>query len=358
MKFKIFFLYLILSNSVVYSDSSIKVYGNNDFYLSSEPIGLTGVNKQWRSGSFYGGTFQIANLHNELGVNYSNKFKISTGYQQEYNLGFSSDTADYYYGTQNKGLLPNKKYTIDLKAEAYRAKTWKASKVFDVKQGQVSIGIKVLEASGLQYGSIKGISTSNNSGKSDQYQAKILYYYDNDRLLDRPDVVAPNGRGYAIDIETKLPINEKLSLNANLRDLAGYIKWQNVPFTEADLISGTKVIDDDGFIKHLPHLSGKIGYQQKLKQKLKPKIDINIDYQLKNKNYSIISQYKHNTYEDLVSIGFAKKSNYSKKSMSLWPQTKSVDFGFQYKKTFVGLGLQHFDLDKNRTVHINVGYNF
>jgi hypothetical protein len=358
MKINIFFICLVLCFSIAYSDSSVRIYTNNDLYLSSEPIGLSGVGNQWQSGKFYGGTFQIASLNSELGVNYNNKFKISTGYQQEYNVDFSPDTSAYYYGTQNNKLIPNKEYEIDLKANAYRAKTWKISKILPIKQAQITIGLKALEASGLQHGSIKGTSISNSLGNSDQYKAKMLYYYDVDRLLDRPDVIAPKGRGYALDLDAKVPINERLSVNAKVHDVAGVINWQHVPFTDADLTSGTKIIDDDGFIKHLPHLSGKIGYQSKLKQNLKPKIDIKANYRLRNKNYSIISQYRHNVYEDLVGIGFSKMSANSELSMSFWPQTKVVDMRYQYKNFFTEIGLQQFDFDRNRFFHLNLGYGY
>lgn len=319
----------------------LKPYFQTEAFLMSSPISLEGVDSQWRKGSYRGGDYQYGSLWSEAGVKKGN-LSISGIYRQEYQLKFSPDTADYYYGVQHHKLDPNRTYQVNLEISDYKAKGLRAAKTFQpVGNLSFSLGGSVLQASGLQAGQLTGSSVSSADGKDHNYSASVNYQYDQDHLFDRPNVQAPQGLGYALDANLHWQATPKLEVDLAARDLLGEIQWSNVPFTDAQLTSNVKTVGADGFTKIKASLSGKNGYKDTFKQVLKPKLDAKVKYQIDNQGRVAMLAIKHVPYQTLVGVGGEMPVAHGLLNTVVWPESKLITLEYSHKHAAIAIGLDN-----------------
>lgn len=346
----------LISLAVVGAEK-IRPYVNSEIFLQSEPITLGGAFDDWKSGEYQGGELQYGSIWLESGVK---RGDLSLGllHRQEYIAKFSSDTADYYYDSQQHQLDAGRNYKIDLETQSFKAKGLRLQKQFDINERiQISVGGSLLNARGLQNGTLSGFSTAESSGKDQNYQANLDYYYDQDRLLDRPNVNEPSGKGYALDAKIRWQPTKEWDFDIVLKDVVGEISWDDAPYTKAILNSGNnKVVGSDGYTKITPQLKGVEGYQSSFKQKLKPKADTVIKYDADLDGYSTYVAIKHIPNKTLWGVGKETPLLNGKVSLSIWPQDKLMYLGYSRKKANVFIGLDDVDLSKVNTVWAGVEF--
>lgn len=269
---------------------------------------------------------------------------------------FTTDAADYYYGTQQHQLDPDRTYQLKLETSAFKATGLRAQHKFQAtEQLTVAIGGSLLQAKGLQDGTLVGQATTDSSGKDQSYHAVVDYQYDQDRLLDRPDVLAPQGIGYALDARLDWQATERLGVNLVVKDILGEIHWNDVPYTSATLTSDVKTVGSDGFIKVLPSVSGKEGYLDSFRQTLHPKVDAQAKYQFDRNGKSISALVKHVPEKTMWGIGGELPVANRQLSVSLFPEENFLNIGYSGKRSELSIGMDSFDPGSANTVWVSFG---
>lgn len=332
----------------------IKPYFKTDSFFLSEPVAIRAARKQWDGQYHQNGEKQIGSLQVESGVKRGD-WSAGILYRQEYQVHFDSDTADLYYAIENNAdLTTDRVYQIALESYAFRGLGARLSKHFKpTKNIDLVIGGSLFSASHMQEGSILGSALANTDDEY-EFEFDVDYNYSEDILFERKNDDKPDGIGLSLDLDFNWQPNENFQLNANIRDLAGAIFWRNVTYTKATANSDTVTVDDNGFTKVNPVLSGTEGYYSSYTQRLRPSADLKVDYQLNNSNYIASLKTKH--YEDLnlFAVGGSRAVANGKLALHYWPQIQTLEANYQGKRAGLSLGLDKLDLSEARTFWLSV----
>ena len=270
-------------------------------------------------------------------------------YRQEYRTEFTKDTADYYYDSQQHQLEPNRKYQLNLETHSFNAKGMRLQQKFTpVENLEINLGGSVLQSYALQDGKLIGNSTANANGKDQNYTGNIEYYYDQDRLFDRPDVNAPRGKGYSVDANVNWEISDHWEADVIIRDLLGELYWDKAPYTNAKIDSDVKVVGADGYTKVKSKLAGKEGYKNDFRQKLQPKVDAVLKYN--SNNSATFLAIKHIPEKTLWGIGKELPMMKGTVTASFWPEDKLLKVGYARKHLNLFVGSDNINPVKANTV--------
>lgn len=327
----------------------------SETFLQSEPITVKGALNDWREGDYRGGEKQFASVWLETGVKQGDR-AVSGLYRQEFQARFSPDTADYYYGTQHHQLDPERTYQLGLETFGFKAQGLRVQQAFHpADQLKLVVGGSLFHASSLQSGTLQGQAVTNGNGKDHDYQADIDYTYDQDRLLDRPDVDAPHGIGYALDANLHWKPGDRLEADLVLRDLLGEISWNNVPYTHATLTSDIKTVDSDGFTKIKAGLNGNEGYRDSLRKTLQPKADASIQYHLEGGKKTALLALKHVPGQTLWGMGGGMPALRGHLNTTVWPDAKMLVIEYEHKGIHVTAGIDNLNPVDANTVWLGLG---
>lgn len=359
MQRPVFLLLIIGCTICLYSGISVsgevKPYFHSDMFLQSEPISIDGALHEWRKGKYRGGESQYGSVWLETGVKKGDT-ALSALHRQEYQATFSPDAADYYYGTQHHQLDPNRSYRLELETHSFKAQGVRVQQTFQPsKKLTLSVGGSILQASSLQDGRLSGQAITDASGKDQTYEASVRYQYDQDRLLDRPDVIAPKGIGYALDASLQWQATDKLAVGIAARDIVGEINWDDTPYTDAKLTSTTKTVGDDGFIKIQPGVQGKEAYLDSFRQTLRPKLDASAKYRIGETGETALLALKHVPEQTLWGVGGETPALKGTIAATLWPEGKLLQVGYTRKHVELSVGLDNINPADANTVWLELG---
>ncbi|PID46559.1 MAG: hypothetical protein CSB47_03305 [Proteobacteria bacterium] len=335
---------------------NISPYIEFDSFLLSEPIALDAINKNWNADYHPHGENQIASIWLESGVK-KGDWSYGALLREEYQLNFSTDTADLYYNTANNKDLPlNQDYQLDLDAYRFRGRGIRISKhVITNNKFEFRLGSSLFYASHLLSGGLSGFANANSINKY-TYNFGVDYQYDEDVLTGRKGTTPPDGIGLAIDTEVKWKPTEKLQVNANIKDLVGAIYWKNAPYTKAVANSNTVTIDGNGFTHVNPVLTGIEGYRSSYTQQLKPSVNLSAEYSINTSPYSITLQGKHSGNLSLFSVGGSKKTGRGKVSLHYWPTIKTIEAYYRLKNIGLSVGLDDLNFSDTRAFWLTIKY--
>ena len=196
----------------------------------------------------------------EVGVKMRNGWKVGAFVRHDYYTRFNPDTVRLIH--QDKNDLPvdtNQHYDLwlavhHLKADGIRIHLPK----LEYESFQIGLSVSVFHGTGLIDGEVSGqIDTTSNSFSG---LVDLDYRYDRDRLLNR-EANSPEGWGFGFDFEVQWQISPSIELDLRVKDIAGQVRWDQAPFTTAQLTSSTVNFDQNGFIETTPALSGFEGYR-------------------------------------------------------------------------------------------------
>lgn len=327
-----------------------------DSFFLSEPTAISAARKQWNGQYHPNGDKQIGSLRVESGVK-KGDWSIGLLYKQEYQVHFDSDTADLYYSIENNtDLTTNRRYKIDLESYAYRGFGARLSKHFKpTKNLDLLVGGSVFSASHMQEGNLSGSALANADDEY-EFEFDVDYNYSEDILFKRKNNDKPDGLGLSLDLDLNWRPSKRLQLNANINDLAGAIFWRNVTYTQATANSDTVTVDDQGFTKVNPVLSGVEGYHSSYTQRLRPSANINIDYGLNNPIYSASFKSKHYKDVNLFAIGGRRNLGDSKLALHYWPQIRTLETAYASKRFELTLGLDDLNLSNSRAFWLSLKF--
>ncbi len=225
----------------------------------SEPVSINAALDQLQ-GDFTPG--EEAFTHNEIALGFRRgPWSFSWLARYDYHLRFHSDTAELIYLEENR--LPvqhNRTYQVDMKSNRLSAQGLRLAYAFEPAMDiQMELAVSYLRASQLIDGKISGAITTDDSGHYSG-QAWVDYVYNRDLLLERP-VNAATGQGLTLDLHADWQINPHWAVGITSQDLFNIIRWNNAPYTTAQVSSSVVTFDANGFIDTQPVLSGVEGYR-------------------------------------------------------------------------------------------------
>lgn len=246
------FITLLLSAPPLYA---LESYINMEGFVYSAPVPYKAFVGDWSS-DFQTGDSALGYSWLEAGV-HNGHWGIALVQQQYAQVRFSNDTAELYYLTENKlPITPNRTYDIDLMVNSFSSE---GVRLFHRHQPfptlSLQMGANILKGDELQVGRIHGNITSINDRDYNFDNIQLDYHYSEDKLFNN-NPEAPQGNGLALDFAAHWKINTSNELSVNLRNLGGFIKWKQSPYTIGTIESDNKTYDSEGNVTVSPSLNG------------------------------------------------------------------------------------------------------
>lgn len=211
----------------------------------------------------------------ESGVGFKN-VEFSIIHRNDYNLYFSQGAAQFAYLNKNRKTIPfGHRYDVDVWANQYQMTGAKFG--FTLPFGRtvdVHVAYSHLYASEAVSGYL-GKDPNGEGGYIAMVEREMggqtrrmldgdLYtdYFFTDDPLFRNSVNAPTGQGYAVDLGFTWQVSDQIRLKVMGYDLAGDIRWKNMPHIVAEATSENFVTDEDGVVSVVPNFRGRQTYDR------------------------------------------------------------------------------------------------
>lgn len=308
-------------------------------------------------GSVFPGTDEhaLSHLDWEVGTQLRSGWGVGIFFRHDYYTHFSPDTVRLMH--QDKNDLPvetNQHYDLWLSIHHVRADGVRLH-MPQAKGDSLQFGLSVslFHATGLIDGEISGeINTTTNSFGG---LVELDYRYDRDRLLDRK-ADSPKGWGLGIDLEVQWQATQQLDVHLQLKDIAAQIRWEQAPYTTAQLTSSTVNFDENGFIETTPALSGFEGYKT-YTQKLPLQSTLQISYRMSDLYGLHLVDEVYST-EHFPSIGASHWSGGDRYNLAWQLRSQALQIGWQNEALRLKITLDHFNLKKTKTFGVELSMRF
>ncbi len=335
---------LLLSSSPL---SALESYLEMEGFVYSGPMPYGEFTGQWSSGfqeknSAIGYTWLEAGVHNQ-------QWGLSIVQQEYAQMQFSGDMAEFHYLTQNRRPLEaGRRYEIDYQINAY---TTEGVRLFRRLQPQPNISLQLgahfMKGSDFQSGRIRGSITTLSDRDYDYDNLQIDYRYSEDRVFNSV-VESIKGEGIALDLAAHWEINRNNQLSLQIRNLAGYIKWKNSPYSVGTLTSDDKEkeYDENRYVTVNQTLNGTTQtetYRQPLSILWQAKFEHH--YSSRNRLHA---QIVGSEVQNFYSIGISHRI-FGKQNLKLLYTLNTRAFGLAYESDQFKLQIQLDNLKPNRS---------
>jgi hypothetical protein len=209
-----------------------------------------------------------------------NSWRVAGFNRGELFIDTNRDTVEFFYRNKKHLDLPTgKQYDINLAASGFAAYGVEISygRKLDALITGLAAGVtlRYLNPQTLQDGAVTGIVTPNGP-KSYDFDLKLDYAYGRNILYKRKDEHLGHGYGYSADAGLLFQ-SPHLRLEALVRDIAGTIVWNSVPYTNAVAGSDTITTSPDGYQEFRPTIHGFEGHKE-YRQRIPIKTDLIAKY--------------------------------------------------------------------------------
>ncbi|MDF1644819.1 MAG: hypothetical protein P1U80_11615 [Pseudomonadales bacterium] len=331
-------------------------YSELDTFSYGGPLPLRQlINNMKGSASLGDEEHALSHFDWEVGMQLENGWRIGAFLRHDYYTRFDPDTLRLIH--QDKNDLPvetNQRYDIWFKIHHLKADGVRIH-MPQLNHGswQLRLSVSLFHARGLSDGTISGqIDTTSNSFSG---LVDLDYRYNRDQLLDR-QVDSPVGWGYGIDIELQWQPSSSINAYIQIKDIAARVRWQQAPFTTAQLTSSTVNFDSNGFIETTPALSGFEGYRS-YTQKLPLQSKMQISYRVAGQ-YSLFATNEIYSTEHFLSIGFTHTTRGVAYSLGWQIRNQALQLGWQRESLRVKLTADHIVRKKIKTFGIELSWLF
>ncbi|MCR6650327.1 MAG: DUF5723 family protein [Cellvibrionaceae bacterium] len=209
----------------------------------------------------------------ESGVGYKN-VEFSLIHRNDYNLYFSRGASQFAYLNKNRKTIPyGQRYDVDVWGNQYQVSGAKFG--FTLPFGKsVDVHVAYSHLYGTEavsgylgkdpngeggYISMIAVQEGNNTVRRLDGDLYTDYFFTDDPLF-RNSVDAPTGRGYAVDLGFTWKMSDRLTLDVMVLDLAGELRWKNMPHIVAEATSENFQTDPDGVVSVVPNFRGTETY--------------------------------------------------------------------------------------------------
>lgn len=217
-----------------------------------------------------GGTHVFSRNSLELGVRHQD-LSFSIIHRNDYNLDFTPDAAAFSYLTKNNQPVPlDEFYDVEVWANQYQVTGIKFAYEIPLSNTfKMSVGYSHLYATEAVSGYL-GKNPDGSGGVVRLVEQQIggspmrmldgelytEYFFTSDPLFRRP-ADSTTGQGFAVDLGFKWQLSPHWRVYGQFDDLAGELRWRDMPHIEARATSETVVVDDDGLLRALPNFDGQ-----------------------------------------------------------------------------------------------------
>lgn len=220
-----------------------------------------------------GGTTAFSRNNIELGIGYRG-VEFSIVHRNDYNISFTPDAAQFAYLNKNRKPIPlDQEFDVDVWANQYQmngakvgfqlplAKTFKLVMAYSHLYGTEAVSGYMGKSEAGEGGVIKMVERELGGRTRKVLDGNLYadYFYTDDPLFER-DAKAPVGQGYAVDFGFEWQVSDSLLVKGMVQDIAGEMRWDNMPYTVAKATSDIVVVDEDGFLEANPNFEGLESY--------------------------------------------------------------------------------------------------
>jgi|GEM_PF-2968522 len=205
----------------------------------------------------------------EMGMGFK-RVELSLIHRNDYNLYFTPDAAQFAYLNKNRKTIPlGQRYDVDVWANQYQVTGTKLGFSLPIgKKFDLNFAGAYLYASEAVSGylgkdpngdggfvSVGERLDGNRTVRTLAGELYTDYFYVDDPLFGS-DERGPSGKGFSFDLGFSWRITPTLSLDGTIQDLAGQIKWENMPHIIADANSENFELQEDGSFSVRPIFQG------------------------------------------------------------------------------------------------------
>jgi len=350
MRFGLLFILLFFPSEVLRAETQIYSKIESLFYTPSQPFRQ--FESDW-SAPYLKANRAIQYNWWELGFKYKN-WSASIFHQEYGAIRYAPDSGEFYWLTENnKPLQIDRVYEVDIDVSYVEMQGFRLAHQFALSKSVKSeFGFSILKGSSLLSGSLKGniIPLAEDDYEFDDIG--IDYYYSNDFLFER-EVSEPVGEGISVDWNLYWQRSRKTNITFEARNLYGYIKWRDTPYTVAKVSSDNKEYDENGYVIVHATLQGQHhskNYYQRLPAIIKLRSVLQISDQ-----WSVLFELFHT---DLVSFPIFGATRFiGSSSMVEFFYTPNVDaIGLRFKNSKFAIHLSSDNLILNRSRYLSIGF--
>ena len=302
-----------------------KIFTSVDSYSYSEPTSIDSFINKF-NGDITNGEHAVSLSQIEFGFQ-KNNLTFSLIRRYDYLYEFSSDTARFYYQTENDVPFSGQQdYQLYLKASHFDASGVKLSYDWDVTPDiNVTVAASYLEAKDFYQGKFSG-PASWDSEDDFTVDAPGHIYSAHNLLLTYPETDA-TGKGTSADFSLGWNISEHWQFGLSVKDIWSKIKWQEALYSQVNRWEVHR-LDEDGELDSRPLLEGAtLNYQQKLPRRSKA----NLAYKTSS-GITWYSQFFHSEYFLHKSIGVTLPFNEEHRFSMAWHiDAKAIELGYAMK---------------------------
>lgn len=263
-----------------------RFYLEVDSFAHSEPVPIRAYFNDWRGDSRHGGDTALSYNWWEAGME-DGPWRLGVLYRYDYTLRFSSDTAELYHRIQNKSPLPpGRRYALAITVQHYAVRGLRLAHGWRPRGGlEIQWGLSYLQGRRVLDGNLSGWAEAV-SDKDYDFRFEVDDVYSRDPLFKRR-VSAPEGEGYSVDLALNW-LAAPWELRFKVVDLIGALYWKAVPHTRATGTSDTKRLDESGYVRFDPALSG-IEDRRDQVQRLRPRTKVDVRYALNRRHRAALA---------------------------------------------------------------------
>lgn len=205
----------------------------------------------------------------ESGIGYK-AVEFSVLHRNDYNLYFSKEASEFAYLNKNRKPIPlGRQYEVDVWANQYQVSGAKLGFTIPFSR-RLNVHVAYSHLYGTEAvsgylgadpngnGGVISMTERQEGDRTVKALAGDLYtdYFFTDDPLFRNKVDAPTGQGYAVDLGFRWEITDRLVLDVMSLDLAGEIRWKNIPHIVANATSDNFLTNEDGSVSVVPNFEG------------------------------------------------------------------------------------------------------
>ncbi|MDX1812568.1 MAG: hypothetical protein R3240_11505 [Gammaproteobacteria bacterium] len=332
-----------------------EVYIQSTNFYDSEAVPFSKIEKDWAH-HYRPGTRGITYQWHETGVKY--KFWGLGFFQKKQTyLKFHEETALAVHTIGGKLPINNDEYRIELTAKYYNTYGLRLfhTPIHNDKL-QITLGMSLIYGEELTDGTLKGGLTALSDKDYEFNDIRLNYYYSEDKLFDH-DAARPVGEGYSFDTEINWRVNSEVKLRFVGRDMGGKIDWFDAPKTVAVVESDNKTVDENGYTKVDPTLSGN-QRTENFTQQLAPFFALRSEFG--NRQDSILSlQLEHYYIKDYQKLGWGKILPLNVFAELVYElQTRAAGFNLKHKYAYLSFMSDHYDLYRSHVLTLSLGIHY
>jgi len=248
----------------IYSYKSNEVVINTQGFVANDAVSIREFSDEWRGDytPMDGDNIMIESYRLDIGLNFEDKFYIGYFYNSSNLITTNRGFVDFFHTIKNEiALSSDKNYKLKVDINGITEQGVVLAKTIPIVDNQnhtlrLGLSAHISRLSDTQYGSISGRGDIYTNQEYDM-DATIDYYYYNDNLIYKLDILDNYGVGYGLDLALSYQ-NRLYGFDIQFigNNIFSHTKWNNLAFSYVDIKTDNGVFDKDNFITYNATISG------------------------------------------------------------------------------------------------------